>query len=104
VLEKIAEILTLAKQPILKDHIMRKCNLSSLLYERYINQLLELGLLDVYPAIDLKGVRGPKSHHRMIYQTSQKGLEFLKRYRELLTLLEISVKYQPKVKILLEEG
>jgi predicted transcriptional regulator len=94
-LEKTAKILTLAKQPVLKDHIIRKCALSSLQYERYINQLLEAGLLDAYPAINLKG---RKNHHRMTFQTSNKGLEFLKRYAELLRLLEISVKEYPKVK------
>ena len=96
-MEKFAEILIVAKQPALKNHIMRKCNLNSVRFNKYISQLLESGLLDTYPALD-RHMPGPKTRHRMIYQTSKKGLEFLERYKELLTLLEISVKYYPQVK------
>ena len=96
-LEKIAKILTVATKPALKSHIMEKCTLIACQCH-YIDQLVEAGLLDAYPAIDLKHTSGPKNRHRMIYQTSNKGLEFLKRYNELLTLLEISVKYYPEVK------
>jgi predicted transcriptional regulator len=97
-LEKIVDILTVAKNPILKWPLMRACSLSSLTFNKYVTQLLQRGLLDAYPAVNLKHTSGPKNHRRMIYQTSQKGLEFLKRYNELLTLLEISVKYYPEVK------
>lgn len=99
----MAEILTVAKRPVLKDHIIHKCGLSSLQRDRYLNILLEAGLLDAYPAIDLKHVGGPKTRRRMICQTSQKGLEFLKRYNELLSLMEIPLKYAPKLKFLWEQ-
>ena len=87
-MDKFAEILTVAKQPALKSQIIQKCGLSNETFNQYIHRLLESGLLDAYPAIDLKHMSGPKSHHRMVYQTSKKGMEFLKRYNELLTLLK----------------
>lgn len=87
-LEKIAEILTVVKQqPTLKDHIISKCTLSSSTFNQYIKLLLENGLLDAYPAVNLKHTPGPKNHRRTIYQTSQKGKEFLKQYQNLVTLL-----------------
>lgn len=87
-LEKIAEILTAAKNPTLKDPLRHACNLSSLTFNEYVTQLLlPHGLLDAYPAVNLR-IPGPQNRHRMIYQTSQKGKEFLKRYNDLLTLLE----------------
>ena len=95
-MEKFAEILIVAKQPVLKDHIMRKCSLSTAYFDIYINQLLESGMLNAYPALD-PHIPGPKTRHRMIYQTSTKGIEFLKRYNELLTLMEIPLKYAPKL-------
>lgn len=87
-LEKIADILTLARKPVLKDHIIRKCNLNSSDFSKYVTQLLQGGLLNAYPAINLKHVPGRKTRHRMIYQTSRKGRLFLKRYNELLMLLQ----------------
>jgi len=97
-MDKFAEILTVAKQPALKQHIIQKCSLSNESFNNRIHQLLQSGLLDAYPALDLH-TPGPKTRRRMIYQTSQKGKEFLKRYNELLTLLETSVKYYPQVKL-----
>jgi predicted transcriptional regulator len=88
-LEKIAELLTVATKPVLKSRIMEKCTLATRQLH-YIDQLVEAGLLDAYPAIDLKHISGPKNRRRMVYQTSVKGKEFLKRYNDLLTLLEIS--------------
>jgi len=88
-LEKIAQILTVANQPVLKSAIIQKCGLSSLQWTRYINQLLEAGLVDVYPAIDLKGTPD-KNHRRMTYQTSRKGKLFLQLYNGLTMLLEVS--------------
>ena len=95
-MEKFAEILIVAKQPALKNHIMRKCNLNSVRFNKYISQLLESGMLNAYPALD-PHIPGPKTRHRMIYQTSTKGIEFLKRYNELLALMEIPLKYAPKL-------
>jgi len=82
-----------ANKPVLKDHIIQKCGLSSPSVRTYLTKLLEAGLLDAYPAINLKHTPGRKTHRRMIYQTSKKGKDFLKQYNDLLTLLEISVKY-----------
>ena len=96
-IEKIAEILTVAKQPCLKCHIKSKCGLSSYTFKPYLNLLLENGLLDAYPVLNSKHLSGRPTKRRMIYQTSQKGLEFLKRYNELLTLMEIPLKYAPKL-------
>jgi predicted transcriptional regulator len=87
-LEKIVEILTVARQPVLKCHIMSKCAFSSRTFRPYITLLIQSGLLDAYPAIDLRLSGHPTTRHRMIYQTNKKGMEFLKRYNELLMLLE----------------
>jgi len=96
-IEKIAEILTVAKQPCLKDHIICKCSFRSYTFKPYLNLLLENGLLGAYPVLNSKHLSGRPTKRRMIYQTSQKGLEFLKRYNELLTLMEIPLKYAPKL-------
>jgi len=85
-LEKIATILAVATKPALKSHIIAKCTLVDN-QVRYITELVEAGLLDAYPAIDLK-LPGPRNHHRMVYQTSRKGKEFLKQYNDLVRLLE----------------
>lgn len=86
-LEKIAEILTVAKQPQLKDHIIHKCSLSTETFNEYLHLLLGNGLLDGYPTVGLK-LRGRQTKGRMMYQTSVKGVLFLKRYAELTKLLE----------------
>ena len=96
-IEKIAEILTVAKQPCLRDHIICKCSFRSYTFKPYLNLLLENGLLDAYPVLNSKHLSGRPTKRRMTYQTSQKGLEFLKRYNELLTLMEIPLKYAPKL-------
>jgi len=103
-LEKIAEILTKAKIPILKDPLKLACGLSSITFNEYITQLLlPCGLLDAYPALNirshgrpLKGMTtwpnhmpGPRSRHRMIYQTSRKGFEYLKYFDELMISLQV---------------
>jgi predicted transcriptional regulator len=88
-LEKIAEILTKAKIPTLKHPLMHACSLSHLTFDKYIMQtLLPSGLLDIYPAVNLR-IPGRNNHHRLIYQTSQKGMEFLKRYNALMIDLKI---------------
>lgn len=92
-LEKVAAILEVAKQPVLKDHIMTKCDLSSLTFNKYMTILLQNGLVNAYPALDLH-MPGRKTRHRMIYQTSQKGTEFLKKYNELLSLMEIPLNHR----------
>jgi len=83
----IARILTVATKPSLKNHLVEKCGLGFNQY-RYIEEVLEAGLLDAYPIVDFKGVSGPKDIHRMVYSTSKKGKDFLKRYNELMTLMQ----------------
>jgi len=85
-LEKIADILKTTEKPALRYHIVKRCSLSSKTFRAYITQLLEAGLLDAYPVVDSK-LDGRQTTHRMIYQTSPKGMEFLKRYSELLSLM-----------------
>jgi predicted transcriptional regulator len=86
-LEKIAEILSATKKPLLKSQIMYKCKLPSATANLYLQQLIQSGLLDAYPA-DTKHLSGPKLNNRVVYQTSRKGIEFLERYRQLVALME----------------
>lgn len=87
-LEKIAEILTVAKQPCLAYHIIRKCSLRSVSFNKYLELLLENGLLNAIPTVGLKHLAGRPTKRRMIYQTSVKGKLFLKQYAELTMLLK----------------
>jgi len=87
-LEKIAEILTVTKQPCLKQHIKSKCSLSSHTFNKYLNLLLESGLLDAISTVGMKHLAGRKTKRRMTYQTSVKGKVFLKGYAELTKLLK----------------
>lgn len=87
-LEKIAEILTVAKQPCLAYHIKCKCSLSSKSFSKYLELLLENGLLNAIPTVGLKHFVGRPTRRRMMYQTSVKGKLFLKRYAELTMLLK----------------
>jgi predicted transcriptional regulator len=86
-LEKIAEILSAAKKPLLKSQIGYKCKLPSASANIYLQQLVESGLLDAYPA-DTKHLSGPKLNSRVFYQTSRKGFDFLNSYRRLIALME----------------
>lgn len=97
-LEKIAEILTVAKQPALKDQIMRQCKLTSHAFAVYTKPLIECELLRASPPLNLS-LPGNPGKHRMIYQTTDKGIEFLKRYKALISLMEIPLKYQPDLKL-----
>jgi predicted transcriptional regulator len=87
VLEKIAEILSAAKKPVLKSQIMYKCKMSTASANIYLQLLIQSGLLDAYPP-DTKRLRGPKLNRRVVYQTSRKGFEFLNRYQRLVALME----------------
>jgi predicted transcriptional regulator len=91
-MDKIVEILTEAKQPTLKNRIMQRCGLPSSDFTKYTLHLAACGLLTATPALNLR-LKGP-SKSRMLYQTTEKGKIFLQKYAELLTLLEISDKYQ----------
>lgn len=86
-LEKIAEILSATKKPLLKSQIMQKCKLTTVSVNIYLEQLIRNGLLDAYPA-DTTHLSGPKLNNRMVYQTSRKGIEFLECYKRLIALME----------------
>jgi len=86
-LEKIAEILTVARKPILKHPLMAACNLPGT--SKYIQRLVEWELLDVYPTVNQK-LEGRPTRHRGTYQTSQKGEKFLRLYNALQKFLKIN--------------
>ncbi len=69
-LEIMAEILSLCKQPQTKTKVMYGTNLSYKMLQKYLSQLQSRGLLEV--------------HHSLTkYMTTQKGLDFLEKWREL---------------------
>jgi len=73
-LEITAEILNLCKQPQIKTKVMYETNLSYKMLQRYLSELQSLGFLEV--------------HHSLTkYLTTQKGLNFLEKWRELEELL-----------------
>ena len=73
-LEITAEILSFCKQPRTKTHVMYNTNLSWQMTQKYLSQLQSLGLL--------------KIHHSVTkYATTQKGLKFVKKWKELVDLL-----------------
>jgi len=73
-LEIMAEILSLCKQPQTKTKVMYGTNLSYKMLQRYLSELQSEGFLEV--------------HHSLTkYVTSQKGLNFLEKWRELEELL-----------------
>jgi len=78
-LEIIASILEVASQPegVGKTRIMYKSNLSSKLIEEYLNFAVEKKLVDVT-------VRSKKR-----FKTSERGREFIKKFREIETILAV---------------
>jgi len=84
-LRKMAEILTFTTKPALKYQIQEHCQLSNRSCKEYITMLLKNGFLDVFPAIEK--MPGPNSRHRVTFQTSHKGREFLKAYNRIIELL-----------------
>jgi predicted transcriptional regulator len=73
-LEITAEILSFCKKPRTKTHVMYSTNLSWQMTQKYLSQLQSLGLL--------------KIHHSVTkYATTQKGLKFVKKWKELVDLL-----------------
>jgi len=69
--EIIAEILRVAKNGAKKTRIMYSCGLSYRFVEKYLNLLLETGLL-----------RTGNSYH-----TTEKGIQFLQNYQTIELLL-----------------
>lgn len=72
----IAEILDITKDGALKTQIMYRANLSFTQLNEYINFMLKLKLLE-------KNVENDKEK----YRATEKGLNFLQRYREITQLL-----------------
>jgi len=78
-LEIIANILEAASKPegVGKTHIMYKSNLSNKVVEEYLNFVVEKKLVDV--------TVGSKRR----FKTSDRGREYLKKFRELETILTV---------------
>jgi len=85
----IAEILEIAKDGSLKTQIMYRANLSFTQLNDYLRFMLRISLID-------KTLRNDKE----IYKATEKGVEFLQRYREINELLKTeSDNYRNNVKI-----
>ena len=78
----IAEISEIAKDGISKTQIMYRANLSFTQLNNYLRFLLKINL------VDKTGKDGQE-----LYITTEKGLDFLQRYREITDLL----RYHPDV-------
>lgn len=67
----------MTKVEAFKTQIMYKANLGFSQLNEYLSLLLELELIEVHT-----------EDKREIYKTTSKGLEYLKRYREILSMLK----------------
>jgi len=73
-LEITAEILSFCRKPRTKTHVLYNTNLSWRMIQDYLSQRQSLGLLEV--------------HHSVTkFATTQKGLKFVEKWRELVALL-----------------
>ena len=75
-LEIIAEILGLCRKPQNKTRVMHRANLSWRMVQRYLSQLQSQGFLEV-------------QHSPIKYVTTQKGLKFVEKWRELAELTQL---------------
>jgi predicted transcriptional regulator len=73
----IAEILNASRKGLTKTQIMYKAGLSFIQVVPYLSFLLELDLLEKMSI-----------NEKTIYKTTQKGVEFLKKYKEINELLK----------------
>jgi len=73
----IAEILEIAKVGTLKTQIMYGANLSFTQLNDYLKLMLKINLLE---KIEVNG--------KEVYKTTEKGMDFLQRYREITKLLK----------------
>ncbi len=73
--EIMAEILSLCEQPQSKTRVMYGANLSWRMMNEYLSQLQSLGFLEV------------RRHSLSKYKTTEKGLKFAKKWKELAELL-----------------
>jgi predicted transcriptional regulator len=72
----MAEILGIAKDGCLKTQIMYKANLSFAQLNEYISFLIEINLLKIQ-----------KENGKKIYETTDKGNEYLEKYKDIANLL-----------------
>ncbi len=77
-LEIMAEIMSLCKKPQIKTKVMYKTNLSWRMLREYLSQLQSLGLLEEVRQSPIK------------YATTQKGLEFIDKWRELVETILVT--------------
>ncbi len=75
----IAEILEIAKEGTLKTQIMYRANLSFTQLNDYLNFMLRINLLE---KIEVNG--------KEMYEATEKGIDFLQRYREINEMLRTS--------------
>ena len=73
----IAEILEIAKEGTLKTQIMYRANLSFTQLNDYLGFMLRINLLEK-----------TSENEKERYETTEKGIDFLQRYRELTELLK----------------
>jgi predicted transcriptional regulator len=72
----MAEILEIAREGVLKTHIMYKANLSFAQLNEYLSLLSDVSLLEA-----------TNTSKRTIYKTTEKGLRYLQSYREIRKML-----------------
>ena len=70
----MAEILSLCRQPQTKTQVMYRTNMSWEMLQKYLSQLQSLEMLEVRNSLTK-------------YVTTQRGLEFVEKWRELTELL-----------------
>jgi len=81
-LEIIARILTAARDGVHKTQIMYQAGLSFAQFNAYSSFLVKLGLLETF-----------KRNEKIIYKTTPKGIQYIKRYEELKRLLRKSAEH-----------
>jgi len=84
----IAEILEIARDGTLKTQIMYRANLSFAQLNGYLNFMLKTNLLDKIAV-----------NEKEVYKASEKGINFLIRYREINELLKNGEDCKSDVKI-----
>jgi predicted transcriptional regulator len=76
----MAEMLNASRKGLTKTQIMYKASLSFTQVVHYLSFLLEMNLLEKINV-----------NKKTIYKTTQKGVQFLKRYKEIKELLKPDV-------------
>jgi predicted transcriptional regulator len=80
-LQIFAEILNFCQEPQVKTHVMYKTNISYRRLQKYLSQLLEFGFLEVHHSVER-------------YATTEKGHEFLNKWKALQKMLYPKKKVQ----------